>query len=228
MALFARSPKQENMLQETVIENPVIEIPNQEPESIENLIVPETNSTYLIHDPEVVGYSTEEDQYNFYRLATSGLDLNNSTVLDLGCGRGDLAKYLNDHFNNITYLGVDNNPILIEVGKEKYSDTVALIHSNWNDIAQIQQYLPQSNFSFNIFGISVKYEQFEDKMQLLESAIQSALLLSSVTIFILLTEPSEDYNYYSPSEISKLLEGRTLFGIDQTENLSFLRLIVFS
>ena len=41
----------------------------------------------------------------------------NQTLLDIGCGFGDLYKYLNTNFKNIAYKGLDINDELIKIGR---------------------------------------------------------------------------------------------------------------
>lgn len=45
-----------------------------------------------------------------------------SKVLDLGCGLGDFASYLDSKGLDIDYTGVDINPNLIELAKEHHPD----------------------------------------------------------------------------------------------------------
>lgn len=47
---------------------------------------------------------------------------NGSTVLDIGCGFGDLFDYLKMIGSNVTYTGIDIVPVLIETAKLRHSD----------------------------------------------------------------------------------------------------------
>ena len=44
------------------------------------------------------------------------------TVLDFGCGFGDLFAYLQQHHPRWSYLGVDINPRLVEIGRAKFPE----------------------------------------------------------------------------------------------------------
>lgn len=49
--------------------------------------------------------------------------LNNTpikSVLDVGCGFGDMGIYLNSFYPDIKYIGIDINPTLIDEGLKKY------------------------------------------------------------------------------------------------------------
>lgn len=49
----------------------------------------------------------EESQIKRFEILAQIGDLNNSTILDVGCGNGDFCVYLSKHFSNFTYHGLD-------------------------------------------------------------------------------------------------------------------------
>ncbi|MCD1293540.1 class I SAM-dependent methyltransferase [Methanocella sp. CWC-04] len=53
---------------------------------------------------------------------TSIGDLDNSSVLDVGCGFGDLYGYMVKKGMTVSYTGVDINPDFIEIAKQVYPD----------------------------------------------------------------------------------------------------------
>jgi len=56
-----------------------------------------------------------------FHVLCSEFNLENTIVLDFGCGFGDLCGYIRDNFTtNFRYIGVDINPNLLEVAKKKY------------------------------------------------------------------------------------------------------------
>ena len=48
------------------------------------------------------------------------IDIEGKTVLDAGCGMGDLLPYLYTKADDFSYLGVDINPGFIEIAKKRY------------------------------------------------------------------------------------------------------------
>lgn len=42
------------------------------------------------------------------------------SVLDVGCGFGDMGNYLETHYPHVKYTGIDINPSLIEEGKKRF------------------------------------------------------------------------------------------------------------
>jgi trans-aconitate methyltransferase len=54
-------------------------------------------------------------------ISTVG-DLSGCTLLDIGCGYGDLKRYLNQIYSNFTYIGIDQMPEFISEAKNRYGD----------------------------------------------------------------------------------------------------------
>lgn len=71
--------------------------------------------------PKSVGWGSKEGKQSirFEILCQIG-DISNSTILDIGCGFGDLFGYLKYKKINSVYLGIDINDNLIDVGKKIY------------------------------------------------------------------------------------------------------------
>ncbi|MDO8481178.1 MAG: class I SAM-dependent methyltransferase [Nanoarchaeota archaeon] len=63
----------------------------------------------------------EEDEYSIrFDIVTQGLDLDNASILDVGCGYGGLYKHLvMSEVKNFSYLGIDFLPQMVKAAKEK-------------------------------------------------------------------------------------------------------------
>jgi len=72
-------------------------------------------------DPKSVGWGTKKGKQStrFEILIQIG-DLTNSSILDVGCGFGDLYGYLRYRRMKVRYCGVDINTNLLKVGKKIY------------------------------------------------------------------------------------------------------------
>jgi len=57
-----------------------------------------------------------------FKILTEIGKINNSKILDVGCGFGDLLSYLKSKKYNIDYHGVDINPIFVDVAKKFHQD----------------------------------------------------------------------------------------------------------
>lgn len=72
--------------------------------------------------PRAVGWNDKRSQEaRFASLCRVG-DLEGVSVLDVGCGFGDLYGYLTEHYGHVDYMGIDINPRYIERAQELYPD----------------------------------------------------------------------------------------------------------
>ena len=66
-----------------------------------------------------LGWNTGKQEMRF-ELLRNGYDLEGRSILDVGCGFGDLNRYLQAHYNSYTYTGVDLVSGFISKAKELY------------------------------------------------------------------------------------------------------------
>lgn len=67
-----------------------------------------------------LGYRGEESQSKrFAALANVG-DLNSSSLLDIGCGHGDLKGFVDERFHGFRYIGIDHMPEFIAQARSLY------------------------------------------------------------------------------------------------------------
>ncbi len=70
--------------------------------------------------PQAVRWTPEGQIRRYGTLLSMTGDLSGKTILDFGCGKGDLFGFLNDKGISVTYCGIDVNENLIELAKTKY------------------------------------------------------------------------------------------------------------
>ena len=76
---------------------------------------------YTPDDTRYVSWLSQNNQHLRYFQLIDNIDFNFSSVLDVGCGVGDLWKYLNkNHFNLKDYKGIDVLDEMIDGAKTKY------------------------------------------------------------------------------------------------------------
>lgn len=74
------------------------------------------------YSPQSLGWDKGKQDIRFDVL-TSQYDFSGKSVLDIGCGFGDINKTLNKKYeNNYSYLGVDLVPDLITEARKHYTD----------------------------------------------------------------------------------------------------------
>jgi SAM-dependent methyltransferase len=67
-----------------------------------------------------LGWNTKESQFQRFAILSEIADLNNSSVLDVGSGRGDLKVYLGERFSGIQYTGIEQQDIFFDLAVKQY------------------------------------------------------------------------------------------------------------
>ncbi len=71
---------------------------------------------------EALGWKGEESQRKRFEIISKLGDFNESSILDLGCGYGDLKRHLDQNFSNFKYLGIDHMPEFIKKAQKQYKN----------------------------------------------------------------------------------------------------------
>ncbi len=70
----------------------------------------------------LIGYNSVQEQQIIYSvLMNMDISYTTDSILDVGCGAGDLYQFIKD--KTIKYTGIDYNPNLINLAKLKFPDT---------------------------------------------------------------------------------------------------------
>ena len=82
-----------------------------------------------VNDAERVGWGSADSQEKRFSVLTEIGDLDNDTILDVGCGLGAYFDYIHNAYPNLLYTGVDINPNMIQEAQQKHSD-IEFIHTD--------------------------------------------------------------------------------------------------
>lgn len=93
---------------------------------------------------ESVGWGTQEDQYLRFAVLLRGLDPRGKTILDVGCGKGDLVGYLQQFYgDSFQYVGVDLSDSHIATANNKWADANAAFFcgdiSSWAESSDFKE-----------------------------------------------------------------------------------------
>lgn len=110
---------------------------------------------FLQEDSILVGYSNINEQIITYSTALTFFNTK-QTILDVGCGRGDLFAFLKEEHEDVfldsNYYGIDYNPVIIESGKSKYGiDNIHVKDFNSFTLENKYNWVIACNF-FNAFN----------------------------------------------------------------------------
>lgn len=71
-------------------------------------------------DSRSLQWKTKGAAHQRFRQFWSEIDFDNKSVLDIGCGFGEMGNFLTKRYKNVVYKGVDIMPEFIESGKKLY------------------------------------------------------------------------------------------------------------
>lgn len=159
---------------------------------------------YRVHgvSPDSLGWHKGNQNLRFEQLVLN-LNLNRSSILDVGCGFGDFIEFLEmNHVEDYRYTGIDIVEEFISESRMKFSsEHLSFYHSSlmeYHDEVQFDYAIASGTFNFKIDGI--------DRYDYIHSCLKKMLELSSKAISVdLLTDRVDffhDHNFnFSPMKI---------------------------
>jgi len=150
------------------------------------------------HKPAAMGWPKGKTDLRF-KIVTEIGNLNNSKILDVGCGFGYLLTYLKKHKKKIQYTGVDINPNFIEIAKENHPDQTFKIR----DIEK-EKFREKFDWVFAV-GLASK----ADSYTYLESLLKEMIRISKKGVVMDFITDYVDFKtkgtfYSSPEKIFKI------------------------
>lgn len=152
----------------------------------------------------VLGWESEEAQRLRFDMLLSSVNLEGKTLLDVGCGTGNLLEYVNSKGINVSYTGVDILDKMIEQAKSKQLDA-EFYHM---DIFKNNIF---NNDAFDVIYASGIFNlNLGNNKAFLINALELFFRLSSeAVVFNLLHCASPDredkYYYFHPDEVSEII-----------------------
>jgi len=147
---------------------------------------------YIKNSPEVVGFDDRDQQMDMYDIATEMVEPGES-VLDFGCGRGDLSEFLYRRDGEVpNYKGIDINEPLINTGVQKYAPDINIECKDWNSLDL--QY--QANWCVNIGSLCTRYDgSLKDDFEVVTTTMDKMMNLCTMGSVLVL------FSSYMPKEV---------------------------
>lgn len=139
------------------------------------------------HGAAAIGEPRDRQAYFFHFIIDAeGFDLS-SSILDIGCGYGDLYGYLRSIGWNGRYTGIDVNRDLIEEGRRKYPDADLRV-------LDIQQQGPSEQFDWCVAcGVLTARTEAIDYLAHLQDILDRMWRVSRKGLMFNLLSPLADY-----------------------------------
>lgn len=167
----------------------------------------EENNIEGYPDYYILGWESEAAQELRFKQLVGNIDLNGKTILDVGCGTGNLLEYISRQFKDFNYTGIDVLPHMIQRAGEKKLNgrfvCMDLFKSN-----------PYGNKTFDvIFSSGIFNLNLGNNQEFLMDAVDIFQSLAREAIsFNLLWDKSTDkdvkYFYFSPEEVQDILSSK--------------------
>lgn len=167
----------------------------------------EDNNIEGYPDYYILGWESEAAQELRFKQLVGNIDLNGKTILDVGCGTGNLLEYISRQFKDFNYTGIDVLPHMIQRAGEKKLNgrfvCMDLFKSN-----------PYGNKTFDvIFSSGIFNLNLGNNQEFLMDAVDIFQSLAREAIsFNLLWDKSTDkdvkYFYFSPEEVQDILSSK--------------------
>jgi SAM-dependent methyltransferase len=148
--------------------------------------------------PEALRWTPQGQLRRYHTFLDIAPDLSNATVLDYGCGTGDLYKFLRRQGIQVRYTGVDINENFIKLAQSKYPEcTFKVMNIDDDELEGFYDYI----FICGVFNLRVPGVQDDLKNALvaLFAHCNKGLALNALSSHT----PVKDLelNYTSPEEM---------------------------
>jgi len=202
---------------------------NSDPKySIADTLKPDDDK-YDLLSPFKVGYSqTREQEFLFYN-GLYDFDPFKHSIIDIGCGRADLYGYLSELYptNIINYVGIDNDPDMFKLAKEKYNFEILQ-----SDFLEVEDVTADFVFASGIFTTTTTTNETQSINDMLKSIDKLYSMATFAVSFNLLTSKNnhihEGYLFISPSKIiDKLIKKYTFINVYHNYSDSVYTITIF-
>ncbi len=158
--------------------------------------------------PQALGWRSREQQaLRFSMLAGLG-DFDGCSVLDVGCGFADFYDYLVGHGKRVAYTGVDINPRILEVARERHPELRLLERDVLEEPFQESfDYVVESGIFNRRLSDNVGY--VAQMLEAMFSVCYIGVAADMMTKYV--DYEDEHLFYYSPEEMFRLAQSLTRY-----------------
>ncbi len=157
-------------------------------------------------DFEVHGWENEEAQNIRYSVLLNGVNLENKSLLDVGCGTGALFRYIESKGLSCDYLGVDALSEMVNLAKKRSCNAMFLQLNIDDDILPFDSDCFDVVYASGIFNIN--YGNNENYIK--ETIIKLFDIAGETLVLNFLSDKSKNredkYFYTSPESLDFILK----------------------
>lgn len=152
--------------------------------------------------------SVEQQSYRFKQALSILGDLNEKSLLDIGCGFGDLLNFCKDSSINLSkYTGWDLNKNFIDEAVKRHSETFDVV--DISDDENVLKYQEEFDIAIMLGLLNFNLKSEENNLQFSKTMIRNAfstvkevLVVDFLSANLTADYPREDFVFYhKPSEV---------------------------
>ena len=171
-----------------------------------NMILDVYKTSFKEYGPCPMGitWGTEKSQTDRFKVLTEISDLTKSSILDFGCGMGDLYGYLskNTDVDLDKYLGIDINDVLLEEAGKRYPKANFILRDILKDSFALDE---KFDFVFASGVFAIPTPNWKDfTYQLLDELFKSCRKAMAINFLTTYSKTDTGSNYVDPCSIFKM------------------------
>lgn len=150
------------------------------------------NNYALQYQDKFMDFDLYHDTFNFF---CNAIEINNAKILEIGCGPGNISKYLIKKRPDFKILGIDIAPKMIELAK----NNLPLAEFKVMDCKNILEL--NSKFNAIMCGFTLPYLNKEEAIKLIQDI--SKLINNNGVLYLSTMEDDYEKSKYISSSIDK-------------------------
>jgi ubiquinone/menaquinone biosynthesis C-methylase UbiE len=156
----------------------------------------------LGYDAKSVGWKSKDQQELRFRILTQNVELANQSIIDIGCGFGDLYDFLCTSGSvPLQYTGIDISNEVLKIARERYTN---IPHVEFLNLQLMSK--PDEVFDYAVASGSLNYnfpidmnKYIENFISIYQGSVRKGLLINLLTTKVDYTQ--EIHVHYSPDYI---------------------------
>ncbi|MDO8510055.1 MAG: class I SAM-dependent methyltransferase [bacterium] len=102
------------------------------------------------HDPQTLHWGSKLNQVKRFEVLAAVGDLRGKSILDAGCGTGDLYQFLSDAKVPVNYTGIDIVPDFIRIARERFPNVRFLLKDTFEENSGYDYVVASGTMSFKV------------------------------------------------------------------------------